>query len=134
MDKRRSFRGTLTSFDGFMIGSPSSESFLVPQLSNQESPTHSASMCTTEDCVIMFSILSPPTSTTGRLFILYLDRSSNMVRNVSDVCSARNGAQRKLPEISPTYIGTTYVKDWSSLQVNVTVLNMEQKKFTFVFL
>jgi len=124
----------LTSFDGFMIGSPSSESFLVPQLSNQESPTHSASMCTTEDCVIIFSILSPPTSTTGRLFILYLDRSSNMVRNVSDVCSARNGAQRKVPEISPTYTGTTYVKDWSSLQVNITVLNMEQKKFTFVFL
>ena len=117
-----------------MIGSPSSESFLVPQLSNQESPTHSASMCTTEDCVIIFSILSPPTSTTGRLFILYLDRSSNMVRNVSDVCSARNGAQRKVPEISPTYTGTTYVKDWSSLQVNITVLNMEQKKFTFVFL
>jgi len=57
-----------------------------------------------------------------------------MVRNVSDVCSARNGAQRKLPEISPTYTGTTYVKDWSSLQVNITVLNMEQKKFTFVFL
>lgn len=105
--KQMSFRGTLTSFDGFMIGSPSSESFLVPQLSNQGSPTHSASMCMTEDCVTMFSILSPPTSTTGRLFILYLERSSSMVRNVSEVCSARNGAQRKLPEISPTYRGTT---------------------------
>jgi hypothetical protein len=102
------FWGTLTSLDGFMIGSPSSESFFVPQSSNQESPTHSASMCTTEDCVMMFSILSPPTSTTGRLFILYLDRSSNIVRNVSDICSARNGAHRKLPEISPTYSSTTW--------------------------
>ena len=45
-----------------------------------------------------------------RLFILYLDRSSNMVRNVSDVCSARNGAHRKLPEISPTYSGTICVQ------------------------
>ncbi|KAL6885844.1 hypothetical protein ACP4OV_010105 [Aristida adscensionis] len=68
-------------------------------------------MCTTEDCVMMFSILSPPTSTTGRLFILYLDSRSNIVRNVSDVCSARNGAHRKLPEISPTYRSTTSVRD-----------------------
>jgi hypothetical protein len=103
----KSFRGTLTSLDGFMIGSPSSESFLVPQLSNQESSTHSASMCMTEDCVTMFSILSPPTSTTGKLFILYLDRSNNMVRNVPVVSSARNGAHRKLPEISRTYKSTT---------------------------
>ena len=107
----------MTSLDGFMIGSPSSESFLVPQLSNHGSPTHSASMCITEDCVMMFSILSPPTSTTGRLFILYLDRSSNMVRNVSDVCSARNGAHRKLPEISPTYSGTICVQFVPRFQV-----------------
>lgn len=108
-----------------MRGSPSSESFLVPQLSNQGSPTHSASMCTTEDCVMMFSILSPPMSTTGRLFILYLDSSSNMVRNVSDVCSARNGAHRKLPEISPTYGGTGGVKNGSWW---IQLLSTERKR------
>lgn len=93
---------TFSNCLGFINGRPSSDSCFVPQLSNQWSPTHSANMWTTAACVMMLLIFTSPISTTGRLFILYLDRSKSIVRNVSEFCRARNGAQRKDPEMSPT--------------------------------
>lgn len=53
---------------------------------------------------MMFSIFPSPESTTGTLFILYVDSSKSMVRKELDVCKARNGAQRNDPEISLTFV------------------------------
>jgi hypothetical protein len=61
-----------------MIGRLISDSVLVHHSSNQWSP----------------SLMS----TTGRLFIRYLDSSSSMVMKVSELCSARNGTQWNNPK------------------------------------
>ena len=60
-------------------------------------------MWITADCVMMFSIFPSPKSTTGMLFILYFDKSKSIVKKEFDVCKAKNGAQRKDPEMSLTY-------------------------------
>ena len=52
---------------------------------------------------MMFSIFPSPKSTTGMLFILYFDKSKSIVKKEFDVCKAKNGAQRKDPEMSLTY-------------------------------
>ena len=84
------------------MGRPTSERVLTPQSSNQWSPAHSASIWITPDCVIMFSIFASPRSTTGMLFILYLERSNSMVKKELSFCRARKGAHLNVPEISRT--------------------------------
>lgn len=93
---------TLMIRSGVITGRPTSDSFFVPQLSNHWSPAHSANIWITPDWVITLSILPSPKSTTGTLFILYLESSKSMVRNEFDPCKGRNGAHRKDPEISET--------------------------------
>lgn len=88
------------SFD--IVGRPTSDRVLTPQSSNQWSPAHSASIWITPDCVIMFSIFASPRSTTGMLFILYLERSNSMVKKEFSFCRARKGAHLNVPEISRT--------------------------------
>lgn len=94
---------TLMIWSGVTRGRPTSDISLAPQLSNHWSPTHSANMWMTADCVIMLPILPAPKSTTGTLFILYLESNKSMVRNEFDLSKARNGAQRNVPEISRTW-------------------------------
>ena len=123
------------SFD--IMGRPTSERVLIPQSSNQRSPAHSASICITPDCVIMFSIFATPKSTTGMLFILYLERSNSMVKKEFSFCRARNGAQRNVPEISRTCqreYPTHFRSRNQEKKVNWNQVLHKKTSFTLVFL
>lgn len=119
---------TLISWLGIMSGRPSSYSFLEPQLSNQWRPAHSSSMWITADWVMILSILFSPRSTTGILFILYLDSSRSMVKKEFDFCSARNGAHRNDPEMSRTYlVKVMHVKNQENLPIKLKFCSRRTK-------
>lgn len=94
---------TWINFPSRTLGRPSLLRVDFPSLSNQDKPLHCNSIWITSPWVMKLKMAPFPLSTTGRLFIRYLERSSSTVSNESVCCTEMKGAQRKDPAISETW-------------------------------